>query len=95
MITRTIKTTTLDAFCVDRNSRETFSNPVTLAGTYADERKLLKAVSKAVDTELVKVIAADNVKVVETLYGMDEETFIKNAQILPARNKPVETEKEN
>lgn len=93
MITRTITTTVADAFCVDKNSHETFTETVTLSGTFKDENKLNKAISKMLDSEHIRFVYAENVHEVETLYGMDENEFIKNAKVLPPRkNYENETE---
>ena len=86
MITRTITTTVADAFCIDKNSKETFFETVTLSGTFKDEKKLNKAIAKMLDSDYIRFVYAENVHEVETLYGMDENEFIKNAKSLPPRN---------
>ena len=86
MITRTITTTVADAFCIDKNSKETFFETVTLSGTFKDEKKLNKAIAKMLDSDYIRFVYAENVHEVETLYGMDENEFIKNAKVLPPRN---------
>lgn len=86
MITRTITTTVADAFCIDKNSKETFFETVTLSGTFKDEKKLNKAIAKMIDSDYIRFVYAENVHEVETLYGMDENEFIKNAKVLPPRN---------
>lgn len=85
MITRTITTTTVNAFCIDTTSKETFTTTITLAGIYKDEKKLVKAIKKAVESDLVRFVYAESVSTNETLYGMDESFFIKNAKVLPPR----------
>lgn len=85
MVTRTIPTTIVTIFCVNTVDRSTFEQTITLPRTYKDDAKLMKAVEKALDGEPIKAVTIINQEVKETLYGMTEQEFIKNAVVLPPR----------
>lgn len=92
MVTRTILTTKVNVLCMDIVSAEPFNKELTLPRTYKDDAKLLKAVKSEVDTESVKAVAVVDSETVETLYGMDEQTFINGAIILDKdTRKAIET----
>ena len=93
-VTRTIPITTAKLLLVDVESNETRTEEVQLPRTYKDEKCLLKAAKKAVETETVKCVHVLDTLVTETLYGMDEADFIKYAEILPPRNTNQTAEKE-
>lgn len=86
-VTRTIKTTTATALCVNTITAEPYNETVTVSGEYTDTKKLLKVIKRKLETEDVSVAAVVESHVNETLYGMTEETFIANAEILPTRTK--------
>lgn len=85
MVTRTIVTTKAIIMCLDVEAGEPFNKEVTLPRTYKDEKALLKKVRPLVETETVKAVHVVDTEEVETLYGMTEQEFIENAQILPPR----------
>ena len=85
MVTRTIVTTKATSMCLDVEAGEPFNKEVTLPRTYKDEKALLKKVRPLVETETVKAVHVVDTEEVETLYGMTEQEFIENAQILPPR----------
>ena len=85
MVTRTIVTTKAIIMCLDVEAGEPFNKEVTLPRTYKDEKALLKKVRPMVETETVKAVHVVDTEEVETLYGMTEQEFIENAQILPPR----------
>ena len=93
VVTRTITTTVCQVFCVDVPSEETATIEVVLPRTYT-EKKLLNAVKEAVDTDDFKAVHIVSTEIRETLYGMSEEDFIKNATILPPRGAKAEPENE-
>lgn len=93
-VTRTFNTTKVEFMAVDVNTGEVFTEvPATLAGTFTDkdgklnEKQLNKALEKLVSIEhpSFKVVKVTNLTVVETLYGMPEDKFIANAEVLPPR----------
>ena len=85
MVTRTIVTTKAIIMCLDIEAGEPFNKEVTLPRTYKDEKALLKKVRPLVETETIKAVHVVDTEEVETLYGMTEQEFIENAQILPPR----------
>lgn len=86
-VTRTIASTKVIVMCVDTETAKVENYEVTITGTYTDDKKLMKAVTKVVETKTVKPVAVVATEVIETLYGMDEEKFIELAEVLPARAK--------
>ena len=93
MVTRTIITTQANVLCLDIESAEPFNKVVTLPRTYKDEKALMKKVQAVVDNDTVKAVHIVDSKEVETLYGMDEQTFIEMAQALdPETRKALEAE---
>lgn len=84
-VTRTIITTVCNVMCLNKISKEPFEKIVKLPRTYKDENKMMKKISKLVDDDTVKAVYVIDSHVEETLYGMTEEKFIENADILPSR----------
>lgn len=85
MVTRTIVTTKLNVLCLNVISGEPFNQEVILPRTYKDDKKLMKKIEEAVNTEEVKAVHVVDREEIETLYGMTEEAFMKVADILPPR----------
>ena len=93
MITRTIITTKVNVLCLDIETAEPFNKEVTLPRTYKDDKKLLKVVEEAVNSDTVKAVHIVDKEEVETLYGMSEQAFIDFATVLdPETRKALETE---
>lgn len=92
-VTRTISSTKVIVMCVDTQTAVVDNHDVTIAGVYSDEKKLMKAVTKEVETETLKPVSIVSKEVVETLYGMDEQKFIEMAEVLPPRDKKEDTDK--
>ena len=86
MVTRTIQTTEVNVLCLDINKGEPFNQKVVLPRTYKDEKHMLKAVEKVIDSDSVKAVHIVDSTVNETLYGMSEQDFITFAKVLPPRN---------
>ena len=86
-VTRTITLTKVIVMCVDTETAKVNNYEVTIAGTYTDDKKLMKEVTKVVETETLKPVSVVSTKVIETLYGMDEQKFIEMAEVLPPRCK--------
>ena len=93
-VTRTIASTKVVVMCADVQTAKVENYEVTVAGTYADDKKLMKAVTKVVETETLKPVAIVSTEVIETLYGMDEQKFIELAEVLPTREKKETEETE-
>lgn len=91
-VTRTISSTKVIVMCVDTETAKVNNYEVEIAGVYSDEKKLMKAVAKVVETETLKPVSVVSTEVIETLYGMDEQKFIEMAEVLPPRDKKEDTD---
>lgn len=94
-VTRTIQTTKAVVLCLDINGEKPFNKEVVLPRTYKDEKHLLKEIKKLIETDELKAVHVVSTEVQETLYGMSEQKFIENADILPPRaiaSEAAETE---
>lgn len=87
MVTRTITTTQVTVLGMDVEKCEPMNETFTVPRTYKDEEKLLKAVKAIGETDTYKIVKIVDTQVQETLYGMDEATFIQHAQVLPPRTQ--------
>lgn len=85
MVTRTIETTKVVAFCADITTQQPYTAEYILSGTFEDEKNLMKALKKVVDDDTHRAISVISTEVIETLYGMDEQKFISLAEVLPPR----------
>ena len=85
MVTRTIQTTVANCLCVNPETREVTEMSLTLSGTFKDLKSLEKAVNKVTENAPFRVVSITDSRVEETLYGMTEQKFIENADILPPR----------
>lgn len=93
MVTRTINVTVIDAMCVDTSTAEVSIKELELTGETFTEEKALKALKKEYETETLKVVAIQKMKVREEMYGLKEIDFLKVAQRLdPATRKALEVE---
>lgn len=86
-VTRTFASTKVVVMCVNTETAVVENYEVTIAGVYSDDKKLMKAVTKVVETETLKPVSVVSTEVIETLYGMDEQKFIEMAEVLPPRDK--------
>lgn len=93
MITRTIQTTEVTCMCLDVQEGEPIHKTVVLPRTYKDEESALKAAASVINTPTVKAVVVVKMDVKETLYGMPEREFIKNAKVLPPRNTNTDENK--
>lgn len=94
MVTRTIVATKITALCLNIETGEPFNETVTVSGTFKDERAMLKAAEKLINTETERAVHIVFSEEIETLYGMTEQEFIQSAQVLPPRGKKEETEQQ-
>lgn len=84
LVTRTIISTKVNALAGGDGKNELFPVEIVLSGKL-DPKKAAKAASKVYDTDDHKILQVKSVEVSEALYGMTEETFIANAEVLPPR----------
>lgn len=92
MVTRTITATKIVALCINIETAEPFNKEVTISGTFKDEKSMLKAAEKLLNTETEKAVHIVSSEEIETLYGMTEQDFIQKAKVLPPRPKKEKTE---
>ena len=85
MVTRTIITTNAKVLCLDIDKQEPFERIVKLPRTYKDERKMMKKIEAVVNNDSVKAVHVISTETEEILYGMTEQKFIEEAEILPSR----------
>lgn len=95
MVTRTIITTKVNVLCLDIQTSEPFNTVITLPRTYKDEKKLMKVVEEAINTDTIKAVHVVDKEEVQTYYGMTEAEFIAHAvELDPQTRKELETETE-
>lgn len=92
MVTRTITATKITALCLNIETAEPFNKEVTISGTFKDEKSMMKAAEKLLNTETEKAVHIVSSEEIETLYGMTEQEFIQKAKVLPSRPKKEKTE---
>ena len=86
-VTRTIQTTRANVMCLDIEKEDLFNKEVILLRTYKDEKAMLKQAEKVINNETVKAVHIVDFKVEETRYGMTEQQFIEQAEVIPALEK--------
>ena len=91
-VTRTISSTKVVVMCVDTETAKVDNYEVEIAGVYSDKKKLMKAVTKEVETATLKPVSIISTEVVETIYGMDEQKFMELGEVLPPRVKKENTD---
>lgn len=92
MVTRTITLTRANVLCLNVTNAEPFNVLLEVPHRCVNTDKLLELAKKEINTDDVKVVHIVDLDYVEHLYGMSEEDFIKNAEILPARKTKKEDE---
>ena len=93
MVTRTLTSTKVTVLCLNTETCEPETQTVILARTYKDNATILKAVKSQIETEELSAVKVTSVEVIEKLYGMLEEDFVKYAEELdPKTRKAEETE---
>lgn len=89
MVTRTIHTTKVNCLVANPQTKQIDETTLSLAGTFADEKSLAKALKK-LETEALKVLTVYSTEVVDTLYGMTEQMFMELAK--PLKGAEAEAE---
>lgn len=85
MVTRTMKELKVDVICLNLETRESFNKEFILTGDYTED-KLIKELRKNYETETEKLVQIIGIKREQTLYGMPETEFIKNAEKIEKEN---------
>lgn len=94
-VTRTILTTKATVLVADLTTGKVGEKIVTVPREFKKAKKLREAVENAVNTDTEKLVHIKSTELVETLYGMSEQKFIANAEILPGRTKKSDEESSN
>lgn len=85
MVTRTIMQTTAEVMTIDVTTADVKILTYDIGGQYTDT-ELLKKLQSLFETDTLKLVHIDSQTCTEVLLGMDEEEFIRLAQVLPPRN---------
>lgn len=94
MVTRTIQSTTVSVLGINTDTAEPFNDEYNIAGTYKDDKKLLKAVKSAYDTESTQIVKIRDSYVKDTIYGMSEQKFMELADILDDKRHVISEDAE-
>ena len=83
MVTRTLTITYAEVMSVNVETAEVSVNEYVVNGSYnCEPDKLLKRLKLEHETPTIKVVAIQKMHEEEVVYGMDEEDFIKYAQVI-------------
>lgn len=80
MVTRTVLGTKAEVLCLNTETAEPYNKEVVLGATYKDAKKLMTAVSAAIDDDENKAVKVVYSEVVEKRYGMPLSKFIENSE---------------
>ena len=86
MVTRTIELNTYTVRTMNIETAEVLDIDYTVVTSYK-HGDVLKQLRAEHETDTFKLVAVINHTTETRLYGMDEQTFINNATILPPRTK--------
>lgn len=92
IVSRTMKTTNVVATCVNMEHEELVTVECVLPRTYPTEKALTKAMEAYAADNGMKFVSVRTATVSETRYGMSEQKFIENAEILPPLPEKVTAE---
>lgn len=93
MVSRTIESTLATVLVADLKTEKVQDVVIEVAGKFNTDAKLLEAVEGSLDLTALKPIYVKSAEVKETLLGMYEDDFIKQAIVLdPKTRKPYEAE---
>lgn len=91
-VTRTIPTTKARILVLNIDTGISEEREVSIPREYKKPKKLREAIENIVNTDVEKLAHIKSTEVVEVLYGMSEQKFIENAEILPPRGSKEEDE---
>lgn len=84
-VTRTFSVTNATVLCLNCTTAEPFNETVKLSGVFEDEKQILKAAKKLLESDEISVAKVVDVSVENHLYAMPEQVFLKYAVELPLR----------
>lgn len=90
-VTRTIPTTKATVLVINIETGISEEREVSIPREYKKMKKLREAIEAVVNTDTEKLAHIKSTEITEVLYGMSEQKFIENAQILPPRTATKET----
>lgn len=79
MVTRSMKVTNAQVLMVNLETQATETQTIAMPNVYADDTKLMKALTKTFEGSTLKPVHVLSSQVIEKLYGMSEKTFLDNA----------------
>lgn len=82
MVTRTVLGTRAIVLCLNTETAEPFNQEVKLPSTYKDNTKMMKEISKIIDTDEVKAVKVVDSYIEEKRYGMPLSHFMAGAHEL-------------
>lgn len=90
MVTRTMTVTKAKVLCLNIAEGHPFEKEIELPRTYKDEKKLMEKIKSLIDNDNEKAVHIVSTEIIKKLYGMSEDTFMANAEILPDRTAAKE-----
>ena len=90
MVTRTINFTEVSVISMNIETVTPQHEVIRIAGVFDNDKALLNKLKNRYETDLYKIVAITDTKVIEKLYGMSEEDFIEYAKELPPRNCQID-----
>lgn len=94
LITRSITSTVATVIAHDVETEETKNVQLAVSRTYKTDNELLKAVREKYETDTFKIACVVNAFVTVEKYGMSEDKFIDNAEIITKKSKDSEDEED-
>lgn len=79
-VSRTFRITIATIICLDTKTNEPFEKVVEFPRLFRNERQVLKWVKTEYETESIKVVYIQDIKVKRMHYTMSEKKFIENAE---------------
>ena len=94
LITRSITSTVVTVIAHDVETEETKNVQLAVSRTYKTDNDLLKAVREKYETDTFKIACVVDSFVSVEKYGMTEDDFISNAEIITKKSKDSEDEED-
>ena len=92
-ITRTMTVTKAKVLVTNIVTGISEEREVCVPREYKKAKKLREAIEEAVNTDTEKLVHIKSTELEERLYGMSEQKFLENAELLPPRGTHSENEK--
>lgn len=94
LITRSIKSIECECLCLDTKENETFNMTVNISGDFKNGTDMLMRAKELTETEDVILCTILKTKEVVKRYWLEEDEFIKVANIFPEKEKKEKEEVE-